>query len=126
MATVYTSPKFPQHCVVEHADEWFLVPSRSGGWDERVPYKGAKRGLVPLLEEAQASQLATLGYRPRSGAAARSGPNVSNAQRGTEQVLLRCPPGIKARLAALAERDGVTMGAWLAAAVEEAEGKSTG
>jgi hypothetical protein len=70
--------------------------------------------------------MATKKPKPRSGPGsrtgkdARSGPNIPNEQRGTEQILLRCPPGTKAALAALAAAADVSMGQWVADAVDRA------
>lgn len=54
----------------------------------------------------------------RTGLDARSGPTVPEAQRPTERILLRCPPGTREALRALASAAGLSRSGWLARAVE--------
>lgn len=50
-----------------------------------------------------------------------SGPNISEAQRGTESVKIRLGPGYKARLKTLAEAAGYTLGEWVEAQIVDEE-----
>lgn len=62
----------------------------------------------------------TTGPGSRTGDNARSGPNVTNDQRHTAQVLLRLPPDVADELRALgAEHEGGISG-WVAARVRTA------
>jgi hypothetical protein len=57
----------------------------------------------------------------KTAGASRSGSYVHEAQRGTEQIKLRLPPGYAARLRALAESDGYGVSEWVATWIEMAE-----
>lgn len=51
----------------------------------------------------------------------RSGGNVHEAQRGTEAIKLRLPPGYAAKLRELAESDGYSASEWVATWIDMAQ-----
>lgn len=59
---LYWQPALPQHVVVSHDDEWYLVPLIPGGWRQRSPYRGHLTALQPMEPRASWPVLtATLG-----------------------------------------------------------------
>lgn len=112
----YYAPQIPMALLVEHDGGLCIVDLRPEGWRDRRPYRGHRRGLLPVPAGEAAVQLAHVGYQPRSGEAARSGPSVPEAERSARLLSLRLDPALRARLDAEAEVHGsrpAALRAWL-------------
>jgi predicted ArsR family transcriptional regulator len=90
-----------------------LYPTRAQ--DERMRWTCER--LRELYNAALEERREASGAAPRK----RSGGNVHEAQRGTEAVKLRLPPGYAAKLRTLAESDGYSISEWVASFVDMAE-----
>jgi len=48
MATIYECPTLPMDWVIEMGEQFWIVPAKRYGWDDRRPFRGHRESLRPV------------------------------------------------------------------------------